>query len=339
MATMQPMTPLRPLVQASMKPPSPLHALEQQPLKPPSPLLAPKQRPLKPPSPLQPKTTPKTPISQPQRRQRFQLGLGLREQRRWWFQPHAQTSEQRRQRFQLGLGLREQRRWWFQPHTGTSAQRRWRFQTTGPPGRQSQAAVPVGGGWASPQHPWAISVTNVVKPEQFEPPCECSCYKRRQSASKNLDSQRKSPRIDDVCNNTQRSAPKSQHDKPDHIGGPENPAAVPVGGGGAWPGFEPTHPATHQRPRPTGVEGTGGAGGHGRAAKRGAWPRCRWAVAGPGRASRSTTPSRRLACGDLAGGPPPTGTHSGPAPQVWRAPEGPEGTGGLRGAAPNEVRP
>ena len=39
-----------------------------------------------------------------------------------------------------------------------------------------------------------------------------------------------------------------------------------------------------------------------------------------------------------AGGPPPTGTHSGQAPQVWRAPEGPEGTGGLRGAAPNEVR-
>ena len=42
-------------------------------------------------------------------------------------------------------------------------------------------------------------------------------------------------------------------------------------------------------------------------------PRYRWAAAGPGRASRSTTPSRRLACGDLAGGPQPTGTHSGPA--------------------------
>ena len=159
MATLQPMTPLQPLMQASMKPPSPLHA--------------PEQRPLKPPSPLQPKNAPKTPISQPQRRRRFQLRLGRRPQRR--------------------------RR--FQPHTGTSAQRRWRFQTTGPPGRQSQAAVPVGGGWASPQHPWAISVTNVVKPEQFEPPCECSCYKRRQSASKNLDFQRKSPRIDDVCKN------------------------------------------------------------------------------------------------------------------------------------------
>ena len=150
-------------------------------------------------------------------------------------------------------------------------------------------------------------------------------------------STRKTPPIDDVCNNTQRSAPKSQHDKPNRIGGPENPAAVPVGGGGARPGFEPTRQATQQHPSPTGVEGAGGAGGHGRAAKRGAWPRCRWAVAGPGRASRSTTPSRRLACGDLAGGPPPTGTHSGPAPQVWRAPEGlvglaavPVGGGGAR---------
>ncbi len=45
----------------------------------------------------------------------------------------------------------------------------------------------------------------------------------------------------------------------------------------------------------------------------GARPRCRWVAAGPGRASRSIIPSRRLACGDLAGGPPPTGTHSGRA--------------------------
>ena len=103
-------------------------------------------------------------------------------------------------------------------------------------------------------------------------------------------------------------------------------------------------------------------------------PRCRWAVAGPGHASRrrAERSSRR---GRLAGGPPPMGTQSSPAlpvwrapegsaavpvggsrarpgfetthratsahqaPLVWRAPEGPEGTGGLRGAAPNEVRP
>ena len=53
----------------------------------------------------------------------------------------------------------------------------------------------------------------------------------------------------------------------------------------------------------------------GRRKDRRAWLRRPWAVAGPGRASRSTTPSRRLACGDLAGGPPPTGAPSSPAPQ------------------------
>ena len=30
-------------------------------------------------------------------------------------------------------------------------------------------------------------------------------------------------------------------------------AAVPVGGGGAWPGFETTRRTKHQRPSPTGV--------------------------------------------------------------------------------------
>ena len=54
--------------------------------------------------------------------------------------------------------------------------------------------------------------------------------------------------------------------------GLEGLAAVPVGGGGAWPGFETTRRATDQRPGTTGVEGAGGSGGH-------------------GRASRSTTPS------------------------------------------------
>ena len=51
-----------------------------------------------------------------------------------------------------------------------------------------------------------------------------------------------------------------------------------------------------------------------------AWLRCPWVVAGPGRASRSITPSRRLACGDLAGGPPPTGTQSSPPVATGRRP-------------------
>ena len=166
-------------------------------------------------------------------------------------------------------------------------------------------------------------------------------------------STRKTPPIDDVCNNTQRSAPKSQHDKPDRIGGPENPAAVPVGGGGVWPGFETTHLATHQRPSPTGVKGPGGTGGPGcdaRGRRRGlaglredtashtsattphwcggrrrvrrARLRCPWAVAGPGRASRRRA-ERSSQRGRLAGGPPPTGTQSSPAPT--RRPEHPWG--------------
>ena len=53
-ATLQPMTPLQPLMQASMEPSSPLRA--------------PEQHPLKPTTPMQPKTAAKTPISHPKRR-------------------------------------------------------------------------------------------------------------------------------------------------------------------------------------------------------------------------------------------------------------------------------
>ena len=75
------------------------------------------------------------------------------------------------------------------------------FQTTRPPGRHGQAAAPMGGGGAWPSDQWAADVTNVVKPTQFKSPRENPCYKRRQSKPKNHHNQRKSPRIDDVCNN------------------------------------------------------------------------------------------------------------------------------------------
>ena len=72
--------------------------------------------------------------------------------------------------------------------------------------------------------------------------------------------------------------------------GLEGLAAVPVGGGrawpdntqtprpiegrreacGAWPDNEATRRTANQRPGPTGVEGAGGTGGHGRASRRGA---------------------------------------------------------------------
>ena len=112
---------------------------------------------------------------------------------------------------------------------------------------------------------------------------------------------------------------------------PEGSAAVPVGGGGAWPGFETTRQATRQRTRRRRCGG--------RRRDQMARPRCRWAAAGPGRASRSTTPSRRLACGDLAGGPPPTGTHSGRAPQSSPARQvRPDGAWNTSGATSNPAQ-
>ena len=129
---------------ATLKPTTPLRAPEQQPLKPRSPLLTPNKGPLKPASPLRPKTAPKTPISHPQRRWRFQSRLGRRPQRRW--------------RFQSRLGRRPQRR--------------RRFQTTGPAGLQGLAAAPVGGVRARPGDRWADDVTNVVKPARFKSPRE-----------------------------------------------------------------------------------------------------------------------------------------------------------------------
>ena len=78
--TLKPMTPRQPLMQASMKPPAPL--------------LAPKQRPLKPATPLQPKNAPKTPISRPQRRRRFQSRFGRHPQRRQGFQTTGPAGRQ-----------------------------------------------------------------------------------------------------------------------------------------------------------------------------------------------------------------------------------------------------
>ena len=70
-----------------------------------------------------------------------------------------------------------------------------------------------------------------------------------------------------------------------------------AGYGGAWPGTESTHRATHQRPGTAGVEGAGGTGGH-------------------GRASRSTTPSRQARVWRSRGRPGPTAPGTTAEPQA-----------------------
>ena len=126
--------------------------------------------------------------------------------------------------------------------------------------------------------------------------------------------------------------------------------------GEAGPDVEPTHPTAHQPQRP-----------HWFGGRRRDLPRCRWAAAGPGRGAggprglagqRADAPDRTsatkaplvwrapegpegtgLAAAPVGGGRAWPGIPEPQEPPVWRAPEGPEGTGGLRGAAPNEVRP
>ena len=107
-------------------------------------------------------------------------------------------------------------------------------------------------------------------------------------------------------------------------------AAVPVGGGRARPGSETTHPAGS-----AGVKGAGGTcrGADGRwwglaglratrqharhrrcGGRRRDLPRCRWAVAGPGRGNHTDTPTD------------------------WKPPRGLRGLAGLRDDAPSEAR-
>ena len=83
-------------------------------------------------------------------------------------------------------------------------------------------------------------------------------------------STQKTPPIDDVCNNTQQIGQKTQRARP---------PVMPTGSCEAWlrcrwaaagPSRASRRRATHQRPSPTGVEGAGGTGGHGRASRRGA---------------------------------------------------------------------
>ena len=80
----------------------------------------------------------------------------------------------------------------------------------------------------------------------------------------------------------------------------------PIGGRreacGAWPAFETTRRATHQRPGTTDAEGTGGSGGHGRAHVPS--PARLEAAAWPGRASRRRAELKaRSADGERAGRP------------------------------------
>ena len=256
-------------------------------LKPPTPLLTPNRGALKPASPLRPKNAPKTPISHPQRRWRFQSRLGRHPQRRQGFQSHTSTSAQRRRRFQTTAHLADRARLrypWAEAGPGRATSGRPTLQTSSNQRDSNRLA--------------RTPVTNVVNLSPKTTIFSEKALGLTTFVTTRQKTTRKTPWIDDVCNNTHQSTPKTQHARP--------PPMTPTGSGGAWPGFETTRRSAtrprwcgghrrdrrarlrcpwavagpgrasrrcteqHQRPHPTGVEGAGGPGGHGRASRRGA---------------------------------------------------------------------
>ena len=102
-------------------------ALRRGALKPTTPMLAPKQQPLKPTTPLHPETAPKTLVSRPQRRWRFQSHACTHKQRRWWFQTSAlPVAQSHRQARRPGPGCSTRGRWrgLAGQHTDTPTDRR-----------------------------------------------------------------------------------------------------------------------------------------------------------------------------------------------------------------------
>ena len=181
MPTLKPMTPPHPLIRANVKPPSPL--------------LAPELQPLKPTTPMQPKTTPKTAFSHPQRR--------------WRFQPHTHTSEQRRQ----GFHARDFRCRWEVAGPGCGTRGRWR----GLAGLRADA----------------LRHTSATRHHR------CGGHRRDRRARLRQTWAVAGPRRA----SSRRAEPHISDQAPPVWRAPEGAAAVPVGGGGAWPGFELTRRA------------------------------------------------------------------------------------------------
>ena len=181
-----------------------------------------------------------------------------------------------------------QRRWRFQSHAGTSEQRRWRFQLRLSLHEQRRQGFHTTG-------PPGLRPSSYPQPQ---------CAQNADHLARNTPI---SPIFTEVVRSLGASLPST--------GRLEGAGGTCRGAGGRWRGL-----AGLRDDAPSEARGADGSrAGRRRGGRRRDLPRCRWAVAGPGRASRrrAERSSRR---GRLAGGPPPTGTHSG---RALRRPEHP----------------
>ena len=259
-------------------------------MKPPSPMLAPKQRPLKPASPLHPKTAPKTPISHPQRRWRFQLRLGRAPAKATAVSDPTDASKQRRHRSQEGQpGHRTQMRYpWAAAGPGRATSGRPTLQTSSNQ-RNSHRLT-------------RTPVTNVVNPSPKTAIFSEKALRLTTFVTTDQKSTRKTPRIDDVCNNMHQSTPKdSTRETP----------VTPTGSRGTGPRCRRAvaGPGQNNKPthRATSATWHHWCGGHRRV--RRAWLQCSWAAE---EAWLGFEPTHKH-----------TSAHQ--SPLVWRAPEGLEG--------------
>ena len=136
-----------------------------------------------------PENAPKTPISHPQRRRRFQSRLGRRPQRRHRFQTTAHLADRARRRCP-----------WAAAGPGRAASGRPTLQTSSNQRNSNHLA--------------RTPVTNVVN---LSPKTTIFNEKARgltTFVTTGLKSTRKTPWIDDVRNNTHQSTPKTQHARP-----------------------------------------------------------------------------------------------------------------------------
>ena len=186
-------------------------------LKPTTPLLAPNKGPLKPTTPLHPKTAPKTPISHPQRRWRFQSRLGHRPQRRRRFQSRLGRHPQRRRRFQSRLGHRPQRQQGFQTtaHLADRARLRSPWATVGiGQATSGRPMLQTSSNQRDSNHLARTPVTNVVNLSPKTTIISEKALRLTTFVTTDQKSTRKTPWIDDVCNNTHQSTPNTQHARP-----------------------------------------------------------------------------------------------------------------------------
>ena len=201
-----------------------------------------------------------------------------------------------------------------------------------PEGPDNLAAAPMGGGRAWPGFEGKLHHTQRHKRRR----CGGRRRVRRARAGFEIDHSEPQARVWRSRGRPDPTAPEHQrcHKRQNSKAwAPEGQAAEPVGGGGAWPGFETTRraklaartargrAAAHGHTKqpghaagPDGAQNTSGATSNktARPGCRRARLRCPWAAAGPGRASRRRA-ERSSQRGRLAGGPPPTGTPSSPA--------------------------